>query len=34
VAHFARQGTRVAFFDIQDESAQKLIDSLKEEVDS
>ncbi len=34
VAHFARQGTRVAFFDIQDESAQKLIDSLKEEIDS
>jgi NAD(P)-dependent dehydrogenase (short-subunit alcohol dehydrogenase family) len=34
VTHFARQGSRVAFFDIQDEEAQKLIDSLKSEVDS
>ena len=28
VAHFARQGSRVAFFDIQDEPAHQLIDSL------
>lgn len=34
VAHFACQGARVAFFDIQDEAAQKLIDSLKAKADS
>ncbi len=31
VAHFARQGARVAFFDIQDEPAQKLMASLTAE---
>ena len=34
VAEFARQGSRVASFDIQDEAARQLIDSLKAEVDS
>jgi NAD(P)-dependent dehydrogenase (short-subunit alcohol dehydrogenase family) len=34
VAHFARQGSRVAFFDVQDEAAGELISSLKAEVDS
>jgi NAD(P)-dependent dehydrogenase (short-subunit alcohol dehydrogenase family) len=34
VAEFARQGARVASFDIQDEAARQLIDSLKAEVDS
>jgi NAD(P)-dependent dehydrogenase (short-subunit alcohol dehydrogenase family) len=28
VAHFARQGARVAFFDIQDEAATRLVDGL------
>lgn len=28
VAHFARQGARVAFFDIQDEAGRNLVDSL------
>ena len=31
VTHFARQGSRVAFLDIQDEAAQRLIATLKEE---
>ena len=31
VAHFARQGARVAFLDVQDEAAGELIDSLKAE---
>lgn len=31
VAHFARQGSRVAFFDIQDEPARKLVDALAAE---
>jgi D-xylose 1-dehydrogenase len=31
VTHFARQGSRVAFLDIQDEPAQRLIASLTEE---
>ena len=34
VEHFARQGARVAFFDIEDQPAGKLIDSLNPEVDS
>ena len=34
VAEFARQGSRVAFFDVQDEAAGQLVDSLKEEADS
>jgi D-xylose 1-dehydrogenase len=34
VAHFAGQGARVAFFDIQDQEAQQLIDSLRPEVDA
>jgi D-xylose 1-dehydrogenase len=34
VEHFARQGSRVAFFDVQDEPAAQLIDSLAPEVDS
>lgn len=34
VAEFARQGARVAFFDVQDEQARQLIDSLRGEVDS
>ena len=29
VEHFARQGARVAFFDVQDEAARQLIDSLR-----
>jgi len=33
VAHFARQGARVAFFDVQDEAASQLIDSLSPEFD-
>jgi NAD(P)-dependent dehydrogenase (short-subunit alcohol dehydrogenase family) len=31
VAHFARQGSRVAFFDIQDEPAQQLVKALAAE---
>lgn len=31
VAHFARQGSRVAFFDIQDEPARRLVESLTAE---
>lgn len=34
VAHFARQGSRIAFFDVQDEPAAQLINSLAAEVDS
>jgi D-xylose 1-dehydrogenase len=34
VAHFAGQGARVAFFDVQDEPAQSLIDELRGKVDS
>jgi NAD(P)-dependent dehydrogenase (short-subunit alcohol dehydrogenase family) len=34
VEHFARQGSRVAFLDVQDETARELIGSLKGEVDS
>ena len=34
VAHFAGQGARIAFFDIQDEQAQQLVDSLRGTVDS
>jgi len=33
VSHFARQGARVAFFDIQDEPAHRLVDILKVEVE-
>jgi len=33
VGHFARQGARVAFFDIQDEPAHRLVDALKTEVE-
>jgi NAD(P)-dependent dehydrogenase (short-subunit alcohol dehydrogenase family) len=31
VTHFARQGSRVAFFDIQDEAARRLVESLAAE---
>ena len=31
VRHFARQGSRVAFLDIQDEPARELVDSLTDE---
>jgi NAD(P)-dependent dehydrogenase (short-subunit alcohol dehydrogenase family) len=31
VTHFARQGSRVAFFDIQDEAARRLVDALTAE---
>jgi NAD(P)-dependent dehydrogenase (short-subunit alcohol dehydrogenase family) len=31
VTHFARQGSRVAFFDIQDEPAERLVESLTAE---
>ena len=31
VAHFARQGSRVTFLDVQDEAAQQLVDSLASE---
>ena len=34
VTHFARQGARVAFFDIQDEPAHQLIESVKAESDT
>jgi len=34
VNHFARQGARVAFLDVQDEPAQRLADELKTEVES
>ena len=34
VRHFARQGARVAFFDIQDEAALRLVDALRAEVES
>ena len=33
VEHFARQGARVAFFDIEDRAALELMDSLKEEAE-
>jgi NAD(P)-dependent dehydrogenase (short-subunit alcohol dehydrogenase family) len=33
VAHFARQGARVAFFDVQDDPAAQLIDLLRVEAD-
>ena len=32
VEHFARQGARVAFFDVQDEAAGQLVESLRSEV--
>jgi NAD(P)-dependent dehydrogenase (short-subunit alcohol dehydrogenase family) len=32
VTHFAAQGARIAFFDVQDEAALQLIESLREEV--
>ena len=31
VTHFARQGSRVVFFDIQDEPAQRLVEALTAE---
>ncbi len=34
VSHFARQGARVAFFDVQDEPARRLVDALKTEGES
>jgi D-xylose 1-dehydrogenase len=34
VSHFARQGARVAFFDVQDERARRLVDALQTEVES
>ena len=34
VAEFARQGSRVTFFDVQDEPAGQLVDSLRAEADS
>lgn len=34
VSHFALQGARVAFFDVQDDPARELIESLKAEVDA
>src|SRR5215469_10880910 len=34
VTHFARQGARVAFFDVQDEPAHQLIESVKAESDT
>lgn len=34
VAHFAGQGSRVAFLDVQEEGARRLIDSMSAEVDS
>jgi D-xylose 1-dehydrogenase len=34
VAHFARQGARVAFFDVQDDAARELVESLKPQVPS
>ena len=34
VSHFARQGARVAFFDLQDEPARRLVDALKTEGES
>jgi NAD(P)-dependent dehydrogenase (short-subunit alcohol dehydrogenase family) len=34
VSHFARQGARVGFLDVQDKAASELIDSLKAEVGS
>jgi D-xylose 1-dehydrogenase len=34
VAHFVRQGSRVAFFDVQDEAAAQLIELLKPEGDT
>ena len=34
VAHFARQGARVAFFDVQDEAAAQLVHALGAEADS
>jgi D-xylose 1-dehydrogenase len=34
VAQFARQGARIAFFDVQDEAAKQLVDSLRGEVES
>lgn len=34
VAQFARQGARIAFFDVQDEAAEQLVDSLRGKVES
>ena len=34
VEHFARQGARVAFFDVQDEAAAELVERLRAEVES
>jgi NAD(P)-dependent dehydrogenase (short-subunit alcohol dehydrogenase family) len=34
VSHFVRQGSRVAFFDIQDEPARQLVDALAEEAET
>lgn len=34
VEHFARQGSRVAFFDVQDEAARELVESLRPQVAS
>jgi D-xylose 1-dehydrogenase len=34
VEHFARQGSRVAFFDVQDEAARGLVEGLRPEVQS
>src|SRR3954451_171018 len=34
VEHFARQGSRVAFFDVQDEAAGELVERLGGEVES
>ena len=34
VSHFARQGARVAFFDVQDEPARRLVEALQTEVES
>ena len=34
VEHFARQGARVAFFDVQDEAAERLVGSLEAEAES
>ena len=34
VEHFARQGSRVGFFDVQEEAAAELVDSMRAEVES
>lgn len=34
VEHFARQGARVAFFDVQDAAADSFVDGLRAEIDS